>query len=263
MRCLLSRWFGWLLLVGLVAGLQAEKPANLPIPTQYVNDFAGVLSPAGAARIEDLCRAVQNQAGAQIFVVTVKTLDDDMSIEDFTSQLEEHWKAGKKGEDRAALVVLVLNPRKIRIETGYGLEGILPDAKVGGIRDQMKPLAKAGDYDGAMLAGVQGLADVIAADKGVTLQLPVHQYHYEGAPVRRKVGLGQILLGVALVILLIILASTGNLGWVFWIVFNLLTDGGGGGGFGGGGGSNDDRGGGGFGGIGGGSSGGGGASGDY
>jgi uncharacterized protein len=262
MRCVLSRWFGWLLLLGLAAGLSAEKPADLPIPTHYVNDFAGLLTPAGAARIEELCLAVQNQAGAQLYVVTVKSLDDDMTVEDFANQLEEHWKAGKKNVDREALIVLSANPRKMWIEIGYGLEGILPDAKVGGIRDQMRPLARAGDYDGAMLAGIQGLADVIAADKGVTLALPVHQYHYEGAPVRRRIGVRQILLGVGLVILLIILASTGNLGWAFWILLNLLGNGGGGG-FGGGGGRDDDRGGGGFDGLGGGSSGGGGAGGDY
>ena len=172
--------------------LQAEKPTDLPIPTSYVNDYAHVLTPAGAQKMEDLCLQLQQKANAQVFVVTIKTLDDGMTKEEFTSQLEERWKAGKKGEDRAAILLLVLAPRGTRIETGYGLEGILNDAKVGAILDQADPVIKTGDYDDGLYAGVQGLASVIASDRGVTLTVPVHRYRYAtdgGAPPRR-IGLG-------------------------------------------------------------------------
>jgi uncharacterized protein len=257
MKRSIARWFALLLL--FVPGLRApgENPSTLPVPTQYVNDFAQVLSPAGALRMEDLCRAVQNQADAQLFVVTVKSLDNGMSVEEFTELLEEHWKAGKKGQDRSAILLLVMNPHKLRIETGYGLEGILNDAKVGAILDQAVPFAKTGDYDGALYTATKGMTDAIAADKGVTLAVPVHRYHEAAAPGRHGTSPGQILLAIGFILLIVILARTGNLGWAIWLILDLLGSGGGGRG------GDDDRGGGGFGGIGGGASGGGGASRDF
>jgi uncharacterized protein len=256
MKRTIARCFALLLLLLPVGRLAAEKPSDLPIPTSYVNDEAHVLTPAGAERIEQFCREVQQQADAQLFVVTIKTLDDGMTKEQFTSQLEEHWKAGKKNVDREAIFLLVLQPRGTRIETGYGLEGILNDAKVGAILDRADPLIKSGDYDDGLYAGVQGLASVIAADKGVTLTAPVHQYHLERQPARHGTSIGQILLGIGFVLLIVILASTGNLGWAFYLILSLMGQGGGGGG-------RDDDDGPSFGGIGGGASGGGGASRDF
>lgn len=237
----------------------AEKPADLPMPTSYVNDFAHVLSPGGQQQIEDLCKEVHDKANAELVVVTVKTLDGGQSVEEFTVQLEEKWKLGKKGEDRSALFVIALDPHALRIETGYGLEGMLNDAKVGAILDGVVPFAKAGDYDQAALTGVQGLADVVAADAHVTLTGTVHQYHRQAAPAGAAggLGIGQIVLGVGFIALFLILIATGHIGWA-WVLLSTLMGGGGGGG-------RDDEGGGGggFGGSGGGSSGGGGASRGY
>ena len=235
----LSRYLAVLLLllgVLLVGGgcLLAEKPANLPAPTTYVNDFAHVLTPEGSRIIEDLCAEVHNQAGADLVVVTVKTLDDGQSIEEFTAELEEKWKIGKKGEDRSALVVLSLDPRRLRVETGYGLEGILPDAKVGRILDPAVPDARSGNYDQAMMTIVQGLADVIAVDRGVALTPIVHRYHVETVP--QKAGPGRIILGIFFVILILILVRTGHVGWAIYLLLNIM---GGGGGSGGGGASRD------------------------
>jgi len=232
MKRKLQLFFVVLLLLLPVGWLRAEKPADLPIPTTYVNDFGHVLTPAGAEKIEALCMEVQQKADAQLFVVTIKTLDGGMSKEEFTQQLEEKWKAGKKGEDRSGIILLVLSPRGIRIETGYGLEGILNDAKVGAILDQADPVMKSGDYDDGLFAAAQGMASVIAADKGVTLTEPVHTYHYaqQRQAQPQKLGLGQILLGVGFVILIIILAKTGNLGWAIYLVMSMVGGGGGGGG---------------------------------
>jgi len=238
--------------------LMAEKVSDLPLPTRYVNDFAHALAPTGQQNLEDLSVQVHTRANAELVIVTIKTLDDGQSVEEFTSQLEEKWKLGKKGEDRSALLLLVLNPRKLRIETGYGLEGILNDARVGAIIDLAIPQARAGDYDGAMMTELQGMASVIAADAHVTLTPTVHTYHRQAAPSPR-LGIGQIVLGIGVIVLLVILVSTGHIGWA-WVLLNLFLGGGGGGG---GRGGDDDRGGGGFGGSGGGSSGGGGASRDF
>ena len=261
----LSRWLAVVLLIFAPSViLTAESVSTLPAPTGYVSDFAGVLSPSTKLDLENLCTRVDRQAHAQIAVVTIKTLDNDQSIDEFATELEDKWKVGPKGTDRGVLMLVVLNPRKYRIEVGYGLEGILNDAKVGDIGRTMVPALSQLDYNTAIPLGVQQIARVIAADAGVTLNLgqPVHQYHREQAPV--SISLTEIVLGGGVILLILFfLVKTGNTGLIFFLLGNLMGGGGrggrGGGGFGGGG----DDGGGGFGGFGGGSSGGGGASGDY
>jgi uncharacterized protein len=258
----ISRWLVVvLLLLAPSALLRAESVSTLPAPTGYVNDFAGVLSPSTKQSVEDLCTQVDRQAHAQIAVVTVKTIDGDQSIEEFATALEDKWKIGAKGTDRGVLMLLVMTPRRGRIEVGYGLEGILNDAKVGDIGRSMVPAAQQGDYNTAVPLGVRQIAQIIATDAGVTLTQPVHQYRRQQEAVH--VSPLQLLLGGgAILLILFFLVKTGNTGLIFFLLGNLM-----GGGFGGGrgGGRDDDRrgGGGGFGGFGGGSSGGGGASGDF
>src|SRR5580698_6798801 len=257
-RCL----FLVLLLVAPVAVVQEQTVATLPPPTGYVNDFAGVLSPAVKQNVEDLCAQVDRKAHAQIAVVTIKRIEDDSSIEEFATALEEKWKVGAKGTDRGVLMLLVMTPRRGRIEVGYGLEGILNDAKVGDIGRSMVPAASQGDFNTAIPLGVQQIARIIATDAGVTLSLaqPVHQYHREQAPV--QITLTELVLGGGVILLILFfLVKTGNTGLIFFLLGNLM--GGGGGGYRGGRGGRDGGGGGGFGGFGGGGSGGGEASGDY
>jgi uncharacterized protein len=263
----LSRWLAVVLLIFAPSVvLTAESVSTLPAPTGYVSDFAGVLSPSTKYNLENLCTQVDRQAHAQIAVVTIKTLDNDQSIEEFAVTLEEKWKVGAKGTDRGVLMLVVMNPRKYRIEVGYGLEGILNDAKVGDVGRSMVPALSQNDYNTAIPLGVQQLARIIATDAGVTLNIaqPVHQYHrQQQAPVQISF-LGLLLGGGVILLILFFLVRTGNAGLIFFLLGNLM-----GGGFGGGrgrrGGGDGDGGdgGGGFGGFGGGSSGGGGASGDY
>ena len=146
----------------------AERVQDLPQPTNYVSDFAGVLSPETQASLNALCAQVDRQAHAQIAVVTIKSLDGE-PIENFATALEDKWKVGKKGTDRGLLLIFATNDRKYRIEVGYGLEGILPDGRVGDIGRQMVPYLRQNDFDGAITMAVQQIAGVIAADAGVTL----------------------------------------------------------------------------------------------
>lgn len=268
----ISRWLAVaVLLLVPSAFLAAESVDSLPPPVGYVNDFAGVLSPSTIRNVDDLCEQVEVKAHAQIAVVTIKTLDNNQSIEEFATALEDKWKVGERGTDRGVLMILVMTPRRGRIEVGYGLEGILNDAKVGDIGRSMVPAASRGDYNTAVPLGVGQIAQIIASDAGVTLanaqtEQPVQQYNYSSQPIH--ISLVEVIVGGGLLLLvLIFLISTGNTGLIWFLLGNLLGGGFGGGrgrddwnqggGFGGGGG------GGGFGGFGGGSSGGGGASGDF
>jgi uncharacterized protein len=242
----------------LVSKARAEKISDLK-PTGYVNDFAGVLSAATRSQLETLCTAVDKQAHAQIAVVTIKTTGDD-TIDDFATRLEDKWKVGRKGTDRGLLLIVATEDHKYRFEVGYGLEGILPDGKVGSIGREMVPYLRQGNYDAAITLGTQQVAQVIAKDAGVTLQAPAMQMVPERA-AHPKLGLRDILLAIFVIFVFISLLRSGSSGWggflLGMILGNVLGGGGGRGGFGGG------DGGGGFGGFGGGSSGGGGASGSW
>jgi len=256
----ITRWLGIVVLL-LTPGplLVGESVKSLPAPTGYISDFAGVLSPSTKQNLEALCTQVDQQAHAQIAVVTIKTLDDNQTIEEFSTELEDKWGVGNK-DDRGVLMILVMTPRKGRIEVGYGLEGILNDAKVGDIGRSMVPAANQGDYNTAVPLGVRQIATIIAQDAGVTLTLPSHQYHRQ--PVQDQpvqISLTQVVIGGGIVLLILFfLIRTGNIGLIFFLLGNLMG-GGGGGGYRGGGGGRDRDGGGGFGGFGGGRSGGGGA----
>jgi uncharacterized protein len=236
----------------------AERVEDLPKPTDYVSDFAHVLSPQAIARLDHICTQLDHsQANAQIAVVTVRTLDGADPAE-FANALEDKWKMGKKGSDRGVLVFLAVDDHKRRIEVGYGLEGILPDAKLGDIGREMVPYLRANDFDNAVMLAVGQVGQVIAADAKVALDdQPVQMRQ----PVRHAgPALGKLIL---LIIVLIFFGGFHLLRFLFG--FGLFSSflGGGRGGFGGGGFGGGDSGGGGFGGFGGGGFGGGGAGGDW
>ena len=158
----------FLLLLACSSLVPAERVQDLPKPTNYVSDFAGVLSPETQASLNALCAQVDRQAHAQIAVVTIKSLDGE-PIENFATALEDKWKVGKKGTDRGLLLIFAPSDRKYRIEVGYGLEGILPDGRVGDIGRQIVPYLRQNNYDAAVTLAVREIAGVIAADAGVAL----------------------------------------------------------------------------------------------
>lgn len=256
----------------------AEKVQDLPKPTDYVSDFAHVLSPEAIARIDKLCSQLDHSAAnAQIAVVTVRNLDGDDAA-DWASRLEDKWKMGKKGSDRGVLILLAVDDHKYRIDVGYGLEGILPDGKVGDIGREMRVELRQNDYNDALLLAVGEVGQVIAQDAHVNLE-------EQGQPLPRGAGrhVHRSSPYGGLILLIILLVFFGG-SWIFRLLFGwgLLSTlfnsrgpwGGGGwgggswgsgGGWGGGGGlgGGGGGGGGGFGGFGGGSFGGGGAGGSW
>jgi uncharacterized protein len=236
---------------------RAEAVKDLPRPTDYVSDFAGVISPETKQELDLLCGQVDHQAHAQIAVVTIKTLDD-VPIQDFSVQLWDTWKIGQK--DRGVLILLAVQDRKRWITTGYGLEAILPDSRVGDIGRQMVPYLRAGDYNDAVSVAVGQISQIIAKDAGVTLQQPVRR---RGPPQQQaiRLSLGQLIIfGIVIFLVILFLARAGGSGLIGFLL-GMFLGGGGRGGWGGGGGG--DGGGDGFGGFGGGSTGGGGAGGDW
>jgi uncharacterized protein len=261
----------WLLLAALlpffILPVYAESVDSLPKPTDYVSDYAHVLSAETIARLDSICGQLDHSAAnSQIAIVTIHNLNGDDAA-NYANQLEDKWKMGKKGSDKGALVLLAVDDHKYRIDVGYGLEGILNDAKVGDIGRAMVPYLRGQDYDSAVTLAVGQLAQVIAADANVTLE---NQPAPPPEPAR-GVHRGGIPIGLIFFILIFLFAGGSSI-FRMLLGYGLLSSmlGGGsdrrwgGGGFGGGSfGGGGGGGGGGFGGFGGGGFGGGGAGGSW
>jgi uncharacterized protein len=258
---------------------RAQQTFQLPDkPLGYVSDFANVLSPDAKAKLTALCTEVDQKAKAQIAVVTVPTLDGQSAF-DYSYNLATKWGIGPKQVSRGVLILYATNDHKYWTQVGYGLEGILPDGKVGGFGREAVPILRQNNYDAALLLVTRRIADVIAQDAGVTLtgSSPVKNYQRDSQPTSGP-GLivGLIFLFIFISIISRIFRGGGPRGpmsgggsgwWVGPLIGSSIGRGGwGGGGFGGSGwsgGGGGGGGGGGFGGFGGGSFGGGGAGGDW
>jgi uncharacterized protein len=255
-----------ILLIGLhfsAAAAFAQAQDQLKI-NGYVNDFASVLSSGAQAQLTALCTEVDQKAQAQVVVVTIKSLGG-RPVEDYTIDLATRLGIGPKQSNRGVLILLAVDDHRDRIEVGYGLEGILPDGKVGGIGREAVPYLRQSNYDAALFLMTSQVAETIAADRGVKLTGTIASPSPQGGT--GNLGLGEIfLLFFAIFIVFSILrragggpgSRLGGGGWVGPMIGGAMGAGGWGGGFGGGGG-----GGGGFGGFGGGSFGGGGSSGSW
>lgn len=140
-----------------------------PKPVGYVNDFAHILTQETRVKLDSLLVQLKSKTGAEVVVVTLSSLDGQ-PIEDVGLSIGRSWKVGQIGKDNGLIVVVAPNERKMRIEVGYGLEGVLPDSKVGRIRDEyMRPYFKQGDYNSGIFYGTQVIAQTIATESGVTL----------------------------------------------------------------------------------------------
>jgi len=260
--------FAGLVGFAFLVSARAASARDWPKPVGFLSDFAGVVDPASADSIDALAAELQAKTGAELAVAVFKDLGGE-EVEPAAVDLYAHWGIGRKGKDDGVLILLAVTERRVKIEVGYGLEGILPDGRCGRIiREVMGPELHANRFGPGLLLGSEAIAGVIAADRGVTLR------HAGAAPPPAagdedsESSHWAKLLGVFAVVIIFSIASrlhrrrgtwgSRRRGW-----FDPWGGFGGGlgglGGFGGGGGG----GGGGFGGFGGGGSGGGGASGGF
>jgi uncharacterized protein len=244
-----------LLLILVATPAQADQP--IPKPRGLVNDFANVIPSAYEQKIAVITQELLQKTGVPVVVVTMPDIGD-AEYNDYANRLYSAWGIGKKGEDKGVLIFVTIKERKMRIETGYGVEGILPDGLVGEIRDNyITPYLKQNKFGEGLLNGTIAVAQVIAKGSGVELtgQPPVR--------VSKKRKSGYSLFPLIFIILIFIFASRRRGG--SWLLFPLLLMGMGGGGRYGSGGFGGSFGGfgGGFGGFGGGMSGGGGAGGGF
>ncbi len=126
-----------------------------------MNDFAELLQPADRTTLEASLADLERTTSAEVAVVTVQTLYG-RPIEEYANDLFNTWGIGKKGKDNGVLILVALQERTMRIEVGYGLEGVLPDGLAGAIiREQFRPKFREDNYREGILEGTARVMEVV------------------------------------------------------------------------------------------------------
>jgi len=133
----------------LTLGVSVFAYTSPGAPNGYVNDFADILTLDRRTKLSEQIHQYKERTGNEIGVVTIQTTGDE-SIEQFAVQLFQEWGIGKKDKDNGVLLLLAIQDRKLRIEVGYGLEGVLTDAQSAKIIANATPLLKQQNYGSAI-----------------------------------------------------------------------------------------------------------------
>lgn len=159
---MMCRWLPGLLLLLLPLTIQAE--VAIPALTARVTDTVGILQSEQKAALESKLATFEQGKGSQIAILIVPTTQPE-AIEQYAIRVVESWKLGRKGVDDGLLILVATDDRAMRIEVGYGLEGVIPDAiakRV--IAETMTPFFRQGDFYGGLNASVDQLTALIAGE---------------------------------------------------------------------------------------------------
>lgn len=138
-----------------------------PAPTARVNDYASLLSASERGRLEALLAEHERTTGAQMVIAIFRSLDGE-TLEDFSIRLAQQWRIGQKGLDNGVILLVFVEDRKLRLEVGYGLEPILPDAVAGQIiRDVIAPRFRERRYEAGLEGAVNAVFARVAVAKGM------------------------------------------------------------------------------------------------
>jgi uncharacterized protein len=175
---------------------------NIPAHGGYwVHDEANVLSAATRASLEKILERERDSSSNQIAILIVPSLNGEI-LEEFSLRVAEAWKLGTKEKDNGVLLLVAVEDRKVRIETGYGLEGVLTDALSNRIiRNEIAPRFREGDYNGGAQAGV---AAIIQAIKG--------EYVNDDPAPRKKNSKRSPFITILILIIIFVLMSRGRRG---------------------------------------------------
>jgi uncharacterized protein len=220
------------LAVSTASSAQSKEMPIPAAPTQWVTDNANFITPSELEKLNVQLRANEAQTGHQVIVWIGRTTGDT-PLEEWTAKAFAQWKVGRKGLDDGAALFLFADDRKVRIEVGYGLESVLTDARSSEIiRNEIVPRIRAGDADGAVQAGVDGM---LAAIGGAG----------EAAPPEQSVPSPAAIIAGFLILILLALLIMRSPAFAGWMLYTMASGGSGfgrggfygggsGGGFGGG-----------------------------
>ncbi|WP_017304614.1 TPM domain-containing protein [Spirulina subsalsa] len=158
-----------LIILGLIlqpSWSYALTPDQVPNPYQtsnnWVTDLANVIDSPTERQLNQMISDLEGTNGAEIVIVTVPQINQDFTPKQFTTELFNRWGIGKADQDNGILFLTSVGDRAVEIETGYGMEGILPDGRVGRILDtHVVPYFRNDDFNNGILAGTQALIQVV------------------------------------------------------------------------------------------------------
>ena len=194
---------GLILLGWLVAVTAASAQDNIPRLTAPVNDFANVIDARSETQLDELIRRLQNATGDVMVVATVKTFQPFADLQSYAVEMFENGGQGigVKGKDNGVLIVLAIDDRQSRIETGYGLEGFITDGFAGETMRSVAPFFRSTEYGPGLVAAATRVANRIAEGRNVDLNLaPPPQVNPE-----RRVGRPSMPVGFWIILLIIFL----------------------------------------------------------
>ena len=158
----LAAILGILLLLLPTGAIAAPNEIPAPVGDIYVQDFANVLSENEEIQLKNIGRSIDDQTTSQIAVLTVDSIGES-SIEEYSVEAYRKFGLGTQENDNGLLLVIAMQEKKIRIEVGYGLEGIVPDGKAGRILDEYAiPHLQNGQANLAVMNTYQALANEVS-----------------------------------------------------------------------------------------------------
>ncbi|RQR43944.1 YgcG family protein [Burkholderia sp. Bp9140] len=148
-----------------LGGTGVRADVSVPPLTSRVTDETGTLTSDQKAGLEQTLKAFEANKGTQISVLVVPTTEPE-TIEQYSMRVVEQWKLGRKNVDDGALLIIAKNDRTLRIEVGYGLEGVLTDATSNRIiNEAIVPRFRNGDFYGGITAGLEGMMRVTSGEQ--------------------------------------------------------------------------------------------------
>lgn len=146
---------------------------NIPAQTAWIMDSASIIDSGTKNQLETYLESINTKSGVQIAVFTVnsikETAGEDLTIEEYAAEVFEKWGLGQKDKDNGILLLVEMDTRSLRIEVGYGLEGVLTDTKCGLIiRNFIAPEFKNADYSAGIKTGVETIAGYATGNQEIT-----------------------------------------------------------------------------------------------
>jgi uncharacterized protein len=154
-------------LLALLLNVTVSRAAESipPKPPRYFNDYAGVVSPGVADRLNTQLAQFERDTSNQVVVAVYRKMDSDSSIDDYTQRIAQAWGVGQADKRNGAVLFVFIDDRKMFIQVGYGLEGALPDVTAFDITERhIKPKFRTGDYEGGLVTGVDLICKAIRGE---------------------------------------------------------------------------------------------------
>ncbi len=169
----MRRVAGLFLIGWLVAAAGPVSAQDIPRLTAPVNDFANVIDPSSKTQLDDLIRRLQAATGDVMVVATIKTFQPFADLQSYAVEMFQNGGQGIgiKGKDNGVLIVVAIDDRQVRVETGYGLEGFITDGFAGETSRSMTPFFREAEYGRGLMAGATRVAERIAQGRNVDLNL--------------------------------------------------------------------------------------------